>query len=358
MSNKKANKSKRNEIDFDQKENKVLLRVLPIVGAILVVAAFLVYKFVFDKEEQYEIPEGSAEIHYIDVGQGDATLILADGMTVLIDTGENDQTNILIDYLNDMKIEVIDYFIITHFDSDHFGEAKEVLEGFDVNNLIIPDQVKTTKMYESFIKEVDEKPEINVMVIEDNDDLGSSVDADDIIDIDDKSDRKIYVGKTDENNKDDKGDLELEFFGPVKDSYKNSNDYSIIVMARWGKNKMLFTGDAETTAEQSLVEKYGNQLSDILDCDVFKAGHHGSSTSSCQDVLDAATPMYVIISCGKDNSYGHPHDEAMDRFIEEVGEEDVYRTDLQGDIILVTDGENITIKTEKKNKRLCLAQSL
>ena len=119
-------------------------------------------------------------------------------------------------------------------------------------------------------------------------------------------------------------------------------------MARWGKNKMLFTGDAETKAEQALVDKYGTQLSQYFDCDVFKAGHHGSSTSSCKDILDAASPTYIIISCGLDNSYGHPHTEAMNRFENEVELDDIYRTDLQGDIVLVTDGENITFTTENK----------
>ncbi len=315
------------------------------ICAILVLIAFLIYKFFFDTK--YEIPEGSAEIHCIDAGQGDATLILADGMTVLIDTGENDPANVVIDYIKDLKIKVIDYFIITHFDSDHFGEAEEVLKEFTVKNLIIPDQSKDSKMYGYFIDSLKEKPEINVAVIEDNDDLDTALIVDDIIDIDDKNDRKIYVGQTDENNKNDKGDLELEFFGPVKDSYKNSNDYSIIVMARWGNNKMLFTGDSEIEGEQAIVDKYGIELSRLFDCDIFKAGHHGSSTSSSKDVLDAATPKYIIISCGEDNSYGHPHKEAMDRFKNHVKEENIFRTDLQGDIIFTTDGEAITVKTQK-----------
>ncbi len=328
----------------NQKSKSKVIKILLVV-AIIAVALFLVYKFFFG--EKYEIPEGSAEIHCVDVGQGDATLILADGMTVLIDTGENDPANVLIDYIKDLKINVIDYFIITHFDSDHFGEAEEVLKEFTVTNLIIPDQNKTTKMYGYFMETLKEKPEINVSVIENNDDLDKAIQVDDIIDIDDKEDRKIYVGKTDENNKNDKGDLELEFFGPVKDSYDNSNDYSIIVMARWGKNKMLFTGDSEVEAEQAIVEKYGIEFSRLFDCDIFKAGHHGSSTSSCKDVLDATTPSYIIISCGKDNSYNHPHKEAMDRFKDKVKEENIFRTDLQGDIIFVTDGESITVKTQK-----------
>ena len=326
-------------------ERKLIKIVLPIIGAIIAIIAFSIYNFIF--KEEYEIPDGSAEFHYIDVGQADATLILADEMSVLIDAGENDKTNTLINYLKDKNVETIDYFIITHFDSDHFGEAEEVLESFNVVNLIIPDQKKTSNMFNSFIETVNEKPEMFVMVIGDDDDIGELLVVDDVIDIDDESDRKIYVGKTDENNKNDKGDLELEFFGPAKDTYKKSNDYSVFVMARWGKNKMLFTGDAEREGENSVIDKYGKEAVTLLDCDVFQAGHHGSDTSSCKDLLDLLTPEYVVISCGLNNDHGHPHDEVVERFENAVGEDNIYRTDLQGDIVLVTDGKNITINTEK-----------
>lgn len=326
-------------------KNRIIKIVLPIIGALLAIIAFSIYNFFF--KEEYEIPEGSAEFHYIDVGQGDATLILADEMNVLIDTGEDDKTNTLINYLKDKKIETIDYFIITHFDSDHFGEAEEILDEFKIVNLIIPDQTKTSNMFNSFIGAINEKPEIFVSVIGDDDDIGGLLETDDVIDIDDENDRKIYVGKTDDSNKNDKGDLELEFLGPAKDSYKGSNDYSIFVMARWGKNKMLFTGDAERDGEKAVIEKYKNEASKLFDCDVFHAGHHGSDTSSCKDLLDYLTPKYFIISCGADNKYGHPHEETVERFKNIVSENDIYRTDLQGDIVLTTDGEEITIKTEK-----------
>ncbi len=318
-----------------------------ILTACMLISTTLVFtscEFFFPKE--YEIPEGSAEFHFVDVGQGDATLIFADGKTVLIDTGEKDSDNVLINYLIDKGVETIDYFIITHFDSDHFGEATEVLDEFNVGNLIIPDQVKTTKMYTTFMAKVEEKSDIFVSVIEDNDDIGTTITVDDTIDLD-SEDRFLYVGELDPEDKEDKGDLVLEFFGPVKDTYSNSNDYSIIVLIRWGQNSVLFTGDAEEKAEEALVDKYPFTLSSCIDCDVFKAGHHGSSTSSSQEIVDAASPEYVIISCGYENDYGHPHYEAMERFEAAVGEENIYRTDLQGTIILTTDGQSITVSTEK-----------
>ncbi len=328
--------------------------LIPVAIILLAILGFLVYQKFFAPSEQYEIPEGNAEIHYIDVGQGDSTLIFADGMTVLIDTGEKDDKNTMINYLKGKSVETIDYFILTHFDSDHYGEATEVLEEFKVTNLIIPDQKKVYEdtgkeqtMYRTFMDKVKSMPEIYVSVIEANDDIADRIVVDDIIDIDSEEDRTVNVGVIDPEKEDDKADLELEFFGPVKDEYSNSNDYSIIVMVRWGETKLLFTGDSEKNGENALVDKYGSKLDDILECDVFKAGHHGSRTSSCQEFIDAATPEYVIISCGQDNDYGHPHTEAMTRFEKAVDEDKIYRTDSMGTIIVTTDGKAISVLTEK-----------
>jgi beta-lactamase superfamily II metal-dependent hydrolase len=336
----------------------ILKRPILLVPIILVILAlivgFVVYKVFFDKPEEYEIPEGSAEIHYIDVGQGDATLVLADGMSVLIDTGVNDSENVLINYLKDKDIQTLDYFIITHFDSDHYGEAADIVDNFKINNLILPDQIKLNDKgedqatYKGFMDKVAAKnDEIYVSIIENNDDIGQRVICDDIIDIDDKKDRVINVGVIDPEKEGDKADLELEFFAPIKEDYKDSNDYSVVFMLRWGATKMLFTGDAEKNSEADIVEKYGMNLDDLFDCDVFKAGHHGSRTSSCEALLNAASPKYIIISCGIDNSYGHPHSEAMERFNNFVEEDKIYRTDKVGTIILTTDGQNITVSTEK-----------
>lgn len=336
----------------------ILKRPILLVPIILVVlaliAGFIVYKVFFDKPEEYEIPDGSAEIHYIDVGQGDATLVLADGMSVLIDTGVRDSEDALINYLKDKGIQTLDYFIITHFDSDHYGEAADIVDAFKINNLILPDQIKLNDegedqaTYKNFMDKVAAKnDEIFVSIIENNDDIGQRVICDDIIDIDDKNDRVLNVGVIDPEKEGDKADLELEFFAPIKDDYKDSNDYSVVFMLRWGATKMLFTGDAEKNSEADIVERYGMSLDDLFDCDVFKAGHHGSRTSSCDAILEAASPEYIIISCGVDNSYGHPHSEAMERFNKVVDEDDIYITAEKGTIILTTDGEKITVSTEK-----------
>ena len=264
--------------------------------------------------DEYEVPEGVAEFHFIDVGQGDSTLIMSGGKNVLVDTGDRDAKESLTEYLDEHSVEVIEYFVITHFDSDHFANAVDVLESYDVVNLIIPNQVKNTKMYESFMDVAEEQSdsgEIEILFAND------------------------MVGESFEVN-----DIEITVLAPLSDSYKDSNDYSVVLMARFGNKRVLLTGDAEKEAEEDIVARY--KASD-LDCDVYKMGHHGSRTSSSKDLLDKATPDYVVISCGKGNSYGHPHAEAMER-VEDLVK---YRTDTQGTIVLSIENDELSFATEK-----------
>lgn len=265
-------------------------------------------------EDKYEVPEGSVEFHFIDVGQGDATLIMSGGKNVLIDTGDYEAKEALKAYLDDHGVVQIEYFVITHFDSDHFANAIDVLENYDVVNLVIPSQVKNTKMYENFMLKADEQSEAGkIEIIFANDMIGSSFNL---------------------------SDLELTVLAPLRDDYRDSNDYSVVLMARFGNRRVLLTGDAEKEAEKDIVERYS---AEALDCDVYKMGHHGSRTSSSQAFIDKMTPEIAIISCGIDNEYGHPHSEAMDR----VADMDVYRTDKQGTIVLSISNDEITVSTEK-----------
>ena len=262
----------------------------------------------------YEVPSGTAEFHFIDVGQGDATLVKVGDKNILIDTGEKSSDNKVLDYLNDCAVTKIEYFIVTHFDSDHFGYATKVLEEYDVINLIIPNQVKTTKMYETFMDKVEEQldsGEIEVILAND-----------------------IICEKIDVNG------LEMVMLAPLKEKYSTSNDYSIALTLRYGNKKVLITGDGEEEAEAEILKAHD---ASVLNCDVFKLGHHGSSTSNCQELFDKVTPEIVIISCGLDNSYGHPHKETLERIEGMIA----YRTDLQGSILMSISNDVITFKTEK-----------
>ena len=131
------------------------------------------------------------------------------------------------------------------------------------------------------------------------------------------------------------GEAEITVVCPVKDSYgSNANDYSIGVRVQFGKNSFLFTGDAEEHSEEDMVSSGEN-----LKADVYKAAHHGSRTANTEDFLKAVDPQYAVISCGEGNTYGHPHAEVLNR-LREMGIQ-IFRTDDQGTIVAVSDGQTI-----------------
>lgn len=285
------------------------------IGAVCLIILALIWYFINPNEnENYEVPKGTAEIHFIDVGQGDATLIKVGDKNVLIDTGEKSAKDELLAYLNDHSVKEIEYFVVTHFDTDHFGNGIDVLENYDVKKLLIPDQVKTTASYENFIDKATEQQESkDIEVLNANEMIGE----------------KLLINE-----------LELTILAPLKDDYDDSNDFSIVLMARYGNKRVLLSGDAEKEAEEDIVSKYSTN---DLNCDVFKLGHHGSRTSSSQELLDLATPEYVVASCGVDNKYGHPHSEVLKR----IKGMKLYRTDEQGSIVFSISSDLITVKTEK-----------
>lgn len=292
-----------------QKKIKLILTIV-----CLIVLALLWYVLRPSQEVDYEIPDGTAEFHFIDVGQGDAILIKEGSTNVLIDTGDKDAKEDLLGYLDDHSVEIIDYFVITHFDADHFANAVDVLENYDVKKLLVPDQPKNTKMYETFVAKVEEQEEAGMIeVLSANDMVGQMILTD---------------------------PLEIKILAPLKDDYDDSNDFSIVLMARYGNKRVLLTGDAEKEAEEDLVNRYSSA---DLDCDVYKLGHHGSRTSSSQELLDEATPSVVVVSCGKDNKYNHPHTETWER----VADKARYRTDEQGSVVVSIANDEITVKTEK-----------
>ncbi len=296
-----------------RKNKKIIKAILTVIAMIMVF--FLYQRLEPSQEANYDIPEGTAEFHFIDVGQGDATLIMVDGKSILIDTGDrgSEDRKKLTDYLAKMNVTELEYFVATHPDSDHIGSAAYVIENYNVKNVILSPKEHTSKTYENFIAAIEEREQINV--INPQDMLGES----------------IMVGE-----------LEMKILGPIGDPDKmDNNEASVVIMARWGKTKVLLTGDAEKESEEKLEQAYKNEL----DCDVLKVGHHGSSTSSQNSFIAYVKPEYAVISCGVDNDYGHPHKEALD--VLNGIEAEIYRTDLQGSIVASTDGERVTFKTEK-----------
>lgn len=242
------------------------------------------------------------EIHYIDVGQGDATLIGSGGHTMLIDCGQNDQGTALQLYLTKQGVERLDYLVLTHPDADHIGGADVIITKFEIDTVFMSDYEKDNKTYREVIDALDAKG------------LSWSV----------PQPGEVYP----------LGEAQFTILAPNRE-YDDPNNASIALLFQNGENTFLFTGDAEEEAENDIL---ANGLS--VRADVYKAGHHGSDTASSEAFLEAVSPEYALISCGEGNSYGHPHAEVLNR-LRAMGVK-VFRTDEQGSIIAWSDGSEIT----------------
>lgn len=212
---------------------------------------------------------------------GDSCLIISPtGKTVLIDTGE--QENVLLEYLLDKGIKKIDYLMISHFDSDHSGKTVEIIENLKVKNLIISKQAEFSQEFENVIDKVREK---NIKIMK--------VQAGDIIKIDKDIYFEILWPKTEET---------------IKDNALNNN--SIVAKMRYKSFSILFTGDIEEEAEEEIIEGYNEYE---LNATVLKVAHHGSKTSSTEQFIKAVNPKVALIGVGKDNKFGHPNEEVLER---------------------------------------------
>lgn len=271
----------------------------------VMVADYMGYSLYSLFSPHYQAPEGQIRVHIIDVGQADCVLVETPDGCLLIDSGMNSSEDHLEEYLEELHIEKIDYFIITHAHSDHIGGADMLFEEFCVENVFYDNHKYSEKQAEMLIE----------------------------------SGAKLYdVGARDVYNI---GGLSLTILSADIEEVEDENDYSVVFKLQYGESSFVFTGDATEYAESVILERFGE---DELDCDFIKAGHHGSAISSSEDFLRALTPDIVAISCGRGNSYGHPTKEALDRY-NEVGAA-IYRTDLMGDLIFVCDGTNITFIEE------------
>lgn len=289
-------------------------KILSFAIAIIAVAFYLTQNTdILKPAPETKIPEGSCAVHFIDVGQGDCTLITSGGINVLIDAGENNKGDDVLIKLKELNITSLDYVIGTHAHSDHIGGLDTVLNGIEVKNIILsdlPDKlVPTTKTYSDLLDAIVDN-NVNLIAAE----VGASYEI---------------------------GEGSLTILAPVSDEYTDLNDWSIITKFVFGETSFLFTGDAEQRVEEDLLD-LGIDVSATL----LKAGHHGSNTSSSVRFINTVNPDFAIIEVGEGNSYGHPHAETIKRF-QNVGAE-VYRTDINGDITAVSDGKTITITCENE----------
>lgn len=252
-------------------------------------------------------PGSEAVVHFINVGQADSTLIQNGEDTILVDCGNRDDAALVIEYLNGLGIEQIDYFVATHPHEDHIGCAGEILTNFEVDTLLKPDVENDTACYRNMM-EAAEKNNVNIVYPE--------------------------AGETFQLTQ-----SSFQVLGPIEIDKEDLNNDSIVLRYDFGETSFLLAGDAERESEHAILDAGFNVAADVL-----KVGHHGSSTSTSYPWLREIMPQYAVIMCGKDNSYGHPHDETTSKLRD--AEVELYRTDKNGTIIFISDGEDLRVETE------------
>lgn len=262
-------------------------------------------------KQGYLVPEGELEVHFIDVGNADCILVRQGEHNMLIDAGDIGAYHDIMDYLNRHNIKKFDLVIATHPHADHIGEMADIIKTIPIDRFVMsymPEgKEPTTKVYLSMLEALDEQ---NVPVEE------------------------AVPGETYTL-----GTAQLQILAPLSED-SDENAMSVVTRLTFGHRTFLFTGDAEEEVEREILTHGFDVKADVL-----KAGHHGSDTSSSEAFLRAVAPEYAVITCGEGNSYGHPHDEALER-LEGVGAV-CYRADMYGDIVFTTDGESLTVETQK-----------
>lgn len=246
-------------------------------------------------------------VHYLDVGQGDSIFIeLPNDQVMLIDASEKDMSSRISNYIRKKGYSKLDYLIATHPHSDHIGGMKDIVNNFDLKSIYMPKAVTTTKTYENLLKSISDK--------------GMKIKSA-------KSGMKIIAEK----------DLLVEILAPNSETYESLNNYSVVLKVTYKNRSFIFMGDAERLSEEEITSSPA--------ADVIKIGHHGSSSSTSAAFLKKVNPSMAIISVGQDNSYNHPHTSVINRL--EKSNIKVYRTDLNGNIVLTTDGNEIKVEVDK-----------
>jgi len=276
---------------------------------ILAACVFLGTWYFYDASTGRATPPGQIAVHFIDVGQGDCTLIEAQGQFMLIDGGQRGSEERVTKYLRALGVERLDYVVATHPHSDHTGGlAYGVLDAFPVGTVIAPrlsqENTPTTQTWEAFLEAVSRQ-------------------------VDQNGARALYANPGDIYAL---GDAVFTILGPLGEDLRNMNNNSVIVRLEYGSTAALFTGDAERAAESALASTYHGSLR----ADLLHAGHHGSNTSSNLNFLRYVVPRFVVIPVGAENTYNHPDPRAMQRFRE--ANTIIYRTDVDGTIIMRSNG--------------------
>jgi len=245
------------------------------------------------------------KVHFIDVGQGDAILIQTPaGQNMLVDAGENDHGDMVVNYLISQGVKNLDIVVGTHPHSDHIGGLDTVINKFPVKNIYMPKITNNTESFRDVLNAVKNK--------------GLKI-----------STAKAGVVVPLEG-------VSCRFAAPVKDSYEDLNNYSAVIKMEYGSQSFLLTGDAGTESEAQILYSGVNLKSTVL-----KVGHHGSYSATGSKFLNAVAPQFAVIMLGADNKYGHPHTQTLSR-LSKAGIK-IYRTDKNGTIVFITDGKDMKV---------------
>ena len=244
-------------------------------------------------------------VSFIDVGQADSVLIRNGNYNMLIDAGNNEDGEKLVNYFKSLGIEEFTYVFATHPHEDHIGGMDDIINNFKIDNYYMPNKLSTTKTFMDVLDALDGR-NLKYMVPNKGDTLK----------LGDANIKVIYPG----------------------DDKSNINDSSIVLKVTYGKNSFLLTGDATSNVERKI-------YNEDIKSDVLKVAHHGSSYSSTDVFLDKVKPYYAVISVGKNNIYNHPSNKTLEKLNKRNIK--VYRTDLDGTIVFISDGDNLSVKALK-----------
>ena len=249
-------------------------------------------------------------VSILDVGQADCIVIQQGDNAMIIDAGNNADSTFVVDQLQNMGINRLDVVIGTHPHEDHIGGLDAVINNFDIGTIYMPKVSNNTKTFEDVLTAIQEKGlSVTTPVPGTSFTLGDEV--------------------------------QCLILAPNSASYEDLNNYSIVLKVTYNCKSFLFTGDAEVDSEEEILAKGYD-----LKADVLKVGHHGSTSSTSDEFLEAVSPEYAVICVGVDNTYGHPHQETLDK-LNAAGIR-IYRTDLSGGTIkFVVDGDQLLVSVEK-----------
>lgn len=241
-------------------------------------------------------------VHFIDVGQADCTLLQYGDQFALVDGGNTDDSGLVANYLKQLGAERLDLVVGTHPHEDHIGGLAYVLNHFPADEVWSGPITYTNSVVDRFLSGA--------------------------------AGQGLTVQYPDPGHSITLGDVSITVLGPVREDYEDVNDLSLVLMVQYGDIRFLLTGDMESIAESDLIDSGADIRADVL-----KVGHHGSYSSSSYRFLKYVSAKYAVIPVGRDNEYGHPHENPLSRLIQSGA--NVYRTDQMGTVVAACNGEDV-----------------